>query len=151
MVVSVASDVCRFSKFRGNTWRFKLLHWVSWTFAERCVNVVFLPTSIDTPYRKLFFRPDLTFKGEPWMLLYQYFLTGCHGAYAEYALTHDGSHDRTFVVSPIAVTHVPSSDHLTNRTMLSLHGTTLAFVAQRTHQDARHIARSITYHCTTLA
>ena len=35
--------------------------------------------------------------------------------------------------------------------MLSLHRTTLAFVAQRTHQDVRHIARSITYRCTTVA
>ena len=56
-----------------------------------------------------------------------------------------------FAVRPIALTHVPSSYHLTTRTMLSLHRTTLAFVAQRTHQDVKHIARSITYHCTTLA
>ncbi len=34
---------------------------------------------------------------------------------------------------------------------MSLHRTTLAFLAQRTHQDLRHIARSITYHCTTVA
>ncbi len=39
---------------------------------------------------------------------------------------HDGSHDRTFTVRPMALTHVPSSDHLTTRTMLSLHRTTLA-------------------------
>ncbi len=65
--------------------------------------------------------------------------------------TLDGSHDRTFAVRSITLTHAPSSDHLTTRTMLSLHRTTLAFVAQRTHQNVRHIARSITYHCTTLA
>ncbi len=64
---------------------------------------------------------------------------------------HGGSHDRTFAVLPIALTHMPSSDHLTTRKMLSLHRTKLAFVAQRTHQDVIHIARSITYHCTTLA
>ena len=34
--------------------------------------------------------------------------------------------------------------------MLSLHRTSLTFVAQRTHQDVRHIARPITYHCTTV-
>ncbi len=65
---------------------------------------------------------------------------------------HDGSHDRTFAIRPITLTYAPSSDHLITRAMLSLHCTTLAFVAQRTHPDIRHIARrSITYHCTTLA
>ncbi len=39
--------------------------------------------------------------------------------------THDGSHDRTFAVRPIALTHVLSYDHLTTRAMLSLHRTTL--------------------------
>ncbi len=84
------------------------------------------------------------------------------GAYAEYQTTttnlkftcdhtHDGSHDRAFTVHPIALTYVPSFDHLTTRTTLSLHRTILAFVAQRTHQDVRHVARSFTYHCTTLA
>ncbi len=57
-----------------------------------------------------------------------------------YEHTHDGSHDRTFTILPIILTHGPSTDHLITRTMLSLHRTTLAFVAQRTHQDERHIA-----------
>ncbi len=68
-----------------------------------------------------------------------------------YEHTHDGSHDRTFTIRPIILTHGQSTDHLITRTMLSIHRTTLAFVAQGTHQDVRHIARSITYRCTTVA
>ncbi len=68
-----------------------------------------------------------------------------------YEHTHDGFHDRMFIIRPIILTHGPSTNHLITRTMLSLHRTTLAFVAQRTHQDVRHIARSITYHCTMVA
>ncbi len=64
---------------------------------------------------------------------------------------HDDSHDCTFTIRPITLTHAPSSDHLITRTMLSLRRTTLAFIAQRTHQDVRHISRSVTYHCTTVA
>ncbi len=41
-------------------------------------------------------------------------------------------HDRTFTIRPITLTHTPSTDHLITRTMMSLHRTTLAFVAQRT-------------------
>ena len=74
------------------------------------------------------------------MLLYQYLLTG----WCEH--THNGSHDRMFALLPIALMHVPLSDHLTTRTMLSLVRTTLAFAAQRVQQDVRRIA----YHCTTL-
>ncbi len=65
--------------------------------------------------------------------------------------THDGSQDRTFTIRPITLMRAPSSDHLITRTMLSLRRTTLAFVAQRTHQELRHITRSIIYHCTTVA
>ena len=35
----VASDFWTCLKFRGNTWRFKLLHWVSRTFAQRCTTL----------------------------------------------------------------------------------------------------------------
>ena len=86
------------------------------------------------------------------MLVYQYLLTGWYicwkwdyNYYPKLTCehTHDGSHDLTFVVRPITLTHVPLSDHLTSLTMLSLHRTTLAFPAQRTQQHVRHIARSI--------
>ena len=120
---------------------------------QRCTTVArHLPTSIDTPYKQAIFLD------QTWLSRENH---GCcctntssrDGAYPEYQITtttpkltyehtHDGSHDRTFTIRPII---------LTTRTMLSLHRTTLAFVAQRTHQDVRHIARSITYHCTTLA
>ncbi len=52
---------------------------------------------------------------------------------------HGGSHDRLFAVRPIALTHAPSSDHLTTRTMLSLHHATLALVAQPGHKTYRKI------------
>ncbi len=108
-------------------------------------SIVYMPLT-----SKLFFWPDLTFKREPWTLLYQYLLKRVRidqCIHCKPKLTCD---DRTFAVRPIALTHVPSSDHRTTRTMLSLH-VQHPFVAQRTHQDVRHIARSITYHCATLA
>ena len=90
------------------------------------------------------------------MLLYQYLLTGwCISWISDnyYPQTHVRPHARwlawrTFAVRPITLTHAPLFDHLTT---LSLHRTRLAFVAQRTHQDVRHIARSITYNCTAPA
>ncbi len=112
---------------------------------------------------KPFFTPDLTFKRDPWLLLYQYLLTrwcirwmSDYNYYPQAHLrAHAGwlacAHDRTFAIRPIALTHFPSPDHLTTRTRLSLHRTTLAFVAQQTHQDVRHTGRSIAYHRTTFA
>ena len=38
----VASHFWTCSKFRGNTWLFKLLHWVSRTFAQRCTTLGWL-------------------------------------------------------------------------------------------------------------
>ncbi len=125
---------------------------------QRCTTVArHLPTGVVTPYKQAIFRPT-------WLSRENH---GCcctntssrYGTYAEYQTTsttpkltwehtHDGSQ---FGIRLITVTHAPSSDHLTTRTMLSLLRTTLAFVAQRTHQDVRHIARSITYRCTTVA
>ncbi len=129
---------------------------------QRCTTVArHLPTSIDKPYKQAIFSNHIWLSREN----HECCCTDTSsrdGAYAEYQTTtttlkltyehtHDGSHDRTFAVRPITLTHAPSSDHLTTRTMLSLHRTTLAFVAQQTHQDVRHIARSITDHCTTAA
>ncbi len=95
------------------------------------------------------------------MLLYQYLLTGWCICWISTTTTtpkltyehmHDGSRSWSyFHHSPIILTHGPLTDHLITRTMLSLYHTTLAIVAQRTHQDVRHIARSITYDWTTVA
>ncbi len=124
-------------------------------------NVV-LSLHVTCPLVELFFAK--LFSDQPWLSRENHRCcctntSSRDGAYAEYQTTtttpkltcehtHDGSQ---FGVRPITLTHAPSSDHLTTRTMLSLHRTTLAFVAQRTHQDVRHIARSITYRCTTVA
>ncbi len=127
---------------------------------QRCTTVArHLPTSMDTAYKQVLFLD------QTWLSRENH---GCccantssrDGVYPEYQITtttpklayehtHDGSYDRTFTIRPIILTHGPSTDHLITRTILSLHRTTLAFVAQWTHQDVRHIARSIKYSCTT--
>ena len=129
---------------------------------QRCTTVSrHLPSSIDTPYKQAIFLDETWFSREN---------HGCcctntssrDGAYPEYQITtatpkltyehtHECSHVRTFTIRPIISTHRPRTDHLITRTMLSLQRTTLAFVAQRTHQVIRHIARSITYRWTTVA
>ena len=133
-----------------------------WQCCKTCriwsCNVV-LPLHVTCPLvyiprtSKLLFRPDLTFKihgccctNTSWSASE---LTSVYTPKLTCEHTHDGSRDPTFAVCPIALTHVPSSDHLTTGTMLALHRTILAFVALRTHQDVSHIARSIAYHCTT--
>ncbi len=191
----VASDFWTCSKFRGNTRRFKLLHWVSRTCAQYCTTFYQLArvwheflrsqdgshlcmrllyghgsvvrhvaddltalyyrcTSL--PHQYIYPVKASYFSDKTWLSRENHACCCTNtsspdhcGAYAEYQTittrttrTHDGSHDRTFGVRPI--------DHLTTRTM-SLHRTTLAFITQRTHRDVRHIARFITYHCTTLA
>ncbi len=120
---------------------------------QRSTTVVrHLPTSIDTPYKHAIFL-DQTWLSRENHGCWCTNTSSWDGEYAEYQtttpnpkLTCDGSHDRTFTIRSVTLTHAPSSDHLITRTILSLYRTTLAFVAQRTHQDARHIARSITYH-----
>ncbi len=115
---------------------------------QRCTTVAgHLPTIIDTPYKQAIFLDQTCLSRENHACC----CTNTYsrdGAYPEYQITtttpkitnehtHDGSHDRTFTIRPIILKHGPSKDHLITRTMLSLHRTTPAFVAQRTHQDVR--------------
>lgn len=58
-----------------------------------------------------------------------------------YENSYDDTHDRTSVVRPMALPHVQSSDHLVFHAILSHYLTTLAFIVQHLHIDARYIAR----------
>ena len=119
-----------------------------------------LPTSIDTPYKQAIFQTRLDFQERtmdaavpipPHGMVHMLNIRLQLLPPSSRASTHTMAHIiGTFAVRRITLTNAPSSDHLTNRTILSLHRTTFAFAAQRTHQEVRHIARSITYHCTTL-
>ncbi len=136
---------------------------ISHMILQRCTPFAHhLLTGIDTPYKQGIFQTRLDFQKRitdhagaavsihphgmvhMWISDYNYYpkLTCEHTRWLPWS---------TFAVRPITLRHAPFSDHLTTRTMLSLHRTTLAFVTQRTHQDVRHIARSITHRCTTLA
>ena len=45
------------------------------------------------------------------------------------------------IARPIALAHVQSSDHLVSRAILSHYLSTVAFIVQQSHIDARYIAR----------
>ncbi len=99
----------------------RVLSDMSQMILQRCTTVAHhLPTSLDTPYKQAIFRSDLTFKREPWMLLYQNLLTGwcicwiSNYDYRYYPQAHMRAHARWLAWSNV---HHPSK-HLNARSIV---------------------------------
>ena len=61
--------------------------------------------------------------------------------YESHEHSYDRTQDRTSAARPIAMAHIQSCDHMTTRAILSHYLATLAFIVQRSHINARPIAR----------